>query len=440
MESQDVIRMGCRRRIGDGLSTKIWKVPWLLCPDNGFLTTEVPDELRDENVQSLFDETQLGWDDDILCDILNERDRELVKQIPVSGRKREDVWFWLFDNKGMFTVKSCYRKLRGEAPCVEGEFWRKLWRLKLPGKVLNMIWRACRGCLPTVTALAGKRVQVCTTCSWCHGQDEDDIHVLFQCSFAREVWLKAGLSSLIAVEVNDTVFTIFKRVFQTCKIDQVLMISMLCWNLWQRRNSWVWNHVQISAFGVQSKAASMFVEWQRASENSNGRTVHHASRARQWCKPPAGWVKINTDAACTLGSNYIGVGCIIRDEWGNFVRARSNVVQGRFQPREAEAIGLKEALSWTKEWRSSKCIFECDAKLLVDAVNGSPGHTYFHAIVDECNSILKHFDEVLVLFVSRSANIVAHTLARATCSTSGLNEWVLTAPENIICMLDSEKL
>lgn len=77
------------------------------------------------------------------------------------------------------------------------------------------------------------------------------------------------------------------------------------------------------------------------------------------------------------GANKACIACVIRDEWENFLRARSNVIQGSFQPREAEALGLKEALSWTKDWRKSKCIFECDAKMLIDAVNGDKGRTHF---------------------------------------------------------------
>ena len=64
------------------------------------------------------------------------------------------------------------------------------------------------------------------------------------------------------------------------------------------------------------------------------------------------------------GTDQVGVGCVIRDEEGNFLRGRSAVVRGRFQPREAEAMGLKESLTWTKEQRSTKCLFECDVKLL----------------------------------------------------------------------------
>lgn len=54
-------------------------------------------------------------------------------------------------------------------------------------------------------------------------------------------------------------------------------------------------------------------------------------------------------------------------------------------------------------------------------------------------SYFKHFESVLVKFVSRSANSVAHLLARASYSTSGIQEWNSTAPAFIIhaIVLDS---
>lgn len=399
----------------------------------------MPENLKDVKVQNLFAENQEGWDEEILNDICNERDRELIKQIPIPGRRREDSWFWLFDAKGNFTVRSCYRRLRGESECLNGVFWRKLWGLRLPGKVINLIWRACRSCLPTATALAGKNVNVPMLCSWCQTCAENDIHVLFQCVFAREVWESAGLSNLVTVGPNDNVLAVMKRVFQIGRNDQILMVALLCWSIWQRRNTWVWQCVNMSSFGVKSKVCNMLVEWQRSREEQVAITAQQRPGNRRWCKPPAGWIKVNTDAACLMGSNKVGVGCVIRDERGKFLRARSNVVQGGLQPREAEAIGLKEALSWTKNWRQNKCIFECDAKLLVDAMNGG-GNSFFHTIVEDCIDIIKHFDEVLVVFVHRSANIVAHNLARAAYFMSGLTEWLSTAPDFIICNLDSEEI
>lgn len=67
-----------------------------------------------------------GWDVDILNDICNERDRNLIQQISISVRSKEDSWFWMLEDKGNFTVRSCYRKLRGEVTCLDGDFLEKV--------------------------------------------------------------------------------------------------------------------------------------------------------------------------------------------------------------------------------------------------------------------------------------------------------------------------
>ena len=38
-------------------------------------------------------------------------------------------------------------------------------------------------------------------------------------------------------------------------------------------------------------------------------------------------------------------------------------------------------------------------------------------IIEDCIDILKHFEQVLVMFVYRSANTAAHLLAKAAYST-----------------------
>ncbi|KAL8157084.1 hypothetical protein AgCh_001976 [Apium graveolens] len=212
-------------------------------------------------VCNLFVEDRREWDDEVLRDICNERGIDLIKQVHISQRQREDSWMWLLDDKGEFTVRSCYRKLRGESECPDRNFWNKVWKLQLPGKAV-----------------------------------EDDKHILFQCGFAVELWNSVGLSNLVMTD----------------------------------------------------------------------------------------------------GASQVDVGCIARDDCGRFLRAKTAVLQGQFQPREAEAIGLREALSWIMPWRKTKCIFECDAKMVVDAVNGGSGNSYFHMIIDDCKDIIKHFDEVLV--------------------------------------------
>lgn len=124
---------------------------------------------------------------------------------------------------------------------------------------------------------------------------------------------------------------------------------------------------------------------------------------------------------------------------GRFMRARCATMRGGMPPREAEAWSLRAALLWMKEWRPQRCIFELDAKVVVDAVNGDRGSSNLHTIVEECEEILKHFREVLVVFVRRSANQVAHVLAQASYSMSGPMEWIDAAPDFILCNLISDE-
>lgn len=51
--AQEFVKQGCRRRIGNGESAMVWKVPWIHYEDNGFLMTDMPLELQNITVQSL---------------------------------------------------------------------------------------------------------------------------------------------------------------------------------------------------------------------------------------------------------------------------------------------------------------------------------------------------------------------------------------------------
>lgn len=103
---------------------------------------------------------------------------------------------------------------------------------------------------------------------------------------------------------------------------------------------------------------------------------------------------------------------------------------------EAEAIILKEALSWAKELQLDWWVFETDSRQLLDACKGKQGAGYFHTIVSDCVGLCKNFDQVLISFVHRSVNSVAHCLA--THSLSNLREWFEYPPQFICHDPDSD--
>lgn len=147
--AQEIVGKGCRRRIEDGQQTEIWKVPWLPDVENGCLTTPMPEYLAGSKVCNLMQLDNKEWDDEILKDVCNERDRKLIKKVPFLRRNEDDTCFWLLDDQGCFTVKSCYRALQGEIMAPHASFWRNVWNLKLPSKIVQFFWRVCSLCLPT---------------------------------------------------------------------------------------------------------------------------------------------------------------------------------------------------------------------------------------------------------------------------------------------------
>lgn len=71
MAAMDIVKAGTRRKIGNGLSTKVWNVPWLPNVENGILTTDVHDQLKDITVNNLMNSEERKWDLDVLKDICN---------------------------------------------------------------------------------------------------------------------------------------------------------------------------------------------------------------------------------------------------------------------------------------------------------------------------------------------------------------------------------
>lgn len=128
----------------------------------------------------------------------------------------------------MFSVKSCYRRLVGEQSCPKAKFWKRLWSLELPAKVTNFVWRVCRAVVPTAVALVEKKVQMDIRCSWCLLSSEDIGHVLFGCSFARDVWIKLGIPEVNSESCQGSVNKVLSYLFNTCSREKLTWIAMIC--------------------------------------------------------------------------------------------------------------------------------------------------------------------------------------------------------------------
>ncbi|KAL8116449.1 hypothetical protein AgCh_022809 [Apium graveolens] len=111
-------------------------------------------------------------------------------------------------------------------------------------------------------------------------------------------------------------------------------------------------------------------------------------------------------------------------------------IEGGWISKEAEAIAMKDALTWIIALQYEKCVLETDSKMLGLTCNGSIDASFFGTLVDDCVYLSKHINHVLVQFEYKSANKVTHELARTTYSMSDIGEWYTIPPNFISHVLD----
>ena len=94
-------------------------------------------------MDSLMSTSRNVYEEDILEDLFNERDRNLIRQVPLGSVSRLDRWYSLWDKKGVYSMKSGYRFLTSDLAATFSSqvptVWKSIWKLQVPNKVKSFI-------------------------------------------------------------------------------------------------------------------------------------------------------------------------------------------------------------------------------------------------------------------------------------------------------------
>ena len=113
-------------------------------------------------------------------------------------------------------------------------------------------------------------------------------------------------------------------------------------------------------------------------------------------------IKVTVDAATFTDQLAFGMGMIARDYRGELIQDRSLLQHEVVSPELAEAMAMKEALSWIKSNRWNRVIVEADCLSVVQAIRSkvymsSP----FGVVIEECKNIMQVLNDVLLVFIRR---------------------------------------
>nr|GMC87342.1 uncharacterized protein LOC109192286 [Ipomoea batatas] len=191
-------------------------------------------------------------------DLFDESDRDHILNIPISDSLKEDIIIWNGEDKGSYSVKSCYRLLRGETESTNNLHWTRIWKLSIPPKVKNFVWQACSNLLPTTDNLRSRRVDCPPMCSLCAGHQESVDHLLTNCEFAVNCFKNMpGVS--MGTTMNFAAWVTWH--LNTLDTDSLCLLLTTCWKIWEARNQKVWRKFISSPITVAEDAKGFLEAW-----------------------------------------------------------------------------------------------------------------------------------------------------------------------------------
>ncbi|XP_073153987.1 uncharacterized protein [Henckelia pumila] len=162
------------------------------------------------------------------------------------------------------------------------------------------------------------------------------------------------------------------------------VVAVVLWSIWLNRNEVVWNAKHKSAALILQFALDLLSQWGFAHQRHSSLSLPQESLANvHWLKPPYPSLKCNVDAALFENPPRMGFGCILRDHLGLVVAAIHGVILGSFSPSTAEALGIREALSWIKDTNVSNVIVESNALVVINALINPSGDASSHGLILE---------------------------------------------------------
>lgn len=262
-------------------------------------------------------------------------------------------------------------------------------------------------------------------CPVCRLHDETVPHIFLYCNFAQQVWQARGFHNFRLA--GDSFKNWLADMLNVCLVEEKESMVFTLWALWKAHNEVVWKNKTWSMMQVVKMCESMAAQWLVACSQKDFPklgTLCFSEGGFRLSKPPVGSLKVNCDAALFKSHGVTSLAWVIRDHEGQFVNAISRLVPGLIDSTVAEAMSVREALSWLKEHDLTHIKLEIDTLLVVQAINrNDAGSSPLCLILDDCIALSDQIHDLSISHVRRSANRVAHYIAKADVSKPDLFIW-----------------
>ncbi|GLT95180.1 hypothetical protein SLE2022_128760 [Rubroshorea leprosula] len=207
-EARYILQVGCRRRIGNGRSTRVWEDPWLPGSSCFNVVTPRPNGCEVEWVSELIDDVTHSWRRELVDQLFSEYEAQILSNHPPLQASFED-------------------RLCGG--------WSYQRGLKFSFGVLIGIYSQQR-----------------------------------KTYFARAVWLGSQLNLRVADLQVDSFAEFFDTVALTVDQSKLELFRVVCWSLWNNRNDILWESKRQQPQQVCEMAVRFLQEYAEANSKEFG--------------------------------------------------------------------------------------------------------------------------------------------------------------------------
>lgn len=317
-----VMLLGAIWRVGNRELIDIWRHRWL--PDLTHSKIISPRANASVNrVCELFVPNTKIWDPGKLAFCFLPWEAEIVSQIQVFTDGEEDVLVWPLTADGGYSFRSAYHLLVAAEDCLvpslsslahDHAIWKKIWKMKVPNKILHFIWRTAKDSLPTKVNLKARHLPVDDICEGCGDHSESALHSLWLCDQARAVWMSDPGCQFLVRKGFRSFVELLENLFKEGSCLKVALFATICWCLWQRRNQVRVCQPSWQLHDIEGRVKMMVREfWDANNQEQQGSVRRPQAR---WSPPPAGSYKANFDAAIFEELHCAGLGVVYRDHLG----------------------------------------------------------------------------------------------------------------------------
>lgn len=177
-----------------------------------------------------------------------------------------------------------------------------------------------------------------------------------------------------------------------------IIFPIALWLLWKQRNLEIFEGVTSSRDLHRSflEGAAEFYAALPSHTRPENIILHFG-----WSPPREGWFKLNTDGSALGNPGKAGIGGIIRDSNGRWVKGFWRYL-GYTNSLIAELWGAREDILLGKDLNIHALCLELDAKVIYEMIWGSTSaHTMLMDLILDCLSLATSFRDFQVRYVRR---------------------------------------